>query len=130
MCTTPVTVTGSTAVTLHPAVGTDVYAHFLATATPGLAAPEVITPAQRIVVAPLVQISTAAGSIATTVTPPQGQVAALQHLVGTGWVTVVSHSLVVAGVWQVTGLPTGSYRVVVPASSQLLAVTTGTVTLH
>jgi serine protease len=127
-CGSPVTTIASSAtVMLYPQVGTDLYAKF----TPASGLTAVATSATvSIAVAPLVQVTPAIGTLTVTVLQARQQLVSVQRLVGTAWTTVGSQTAVTAAPWKLAALPAGSYRVGVAASTQLLAVTSATVSVR
>ena len=115
---------------LYPQTGVDVYATFTAVPTPGLTTLTSTTSTVQIAVAPLVVTSGDVGSLSALVTPAQQQLVAAQRLVAGAWVAVASHVAATSAPWKLTGLAAGSYRVVVPATSSLLGVTSATITVR
>ena len=124
------TVNGVSSTFLYPQVGVDVYAMVSANPMPGLAVTDVVSPTIRLNETPATTITGDTGALSVAVNPARTQLVAVQRLVNGAWTTVATHSAATSAPWRFAGLAAGSYRAVVPATTQLLGVTTATVTVR
>ena len=124
------TVNGAATTLIYPQVGVDVYAKFSANPMSGLAVTDVVSQTIRLNETPLVQVTGDMAAVSVSVNPARSQLVTVQRLVSGTWTAVASHAAATSAAWRFTGLAAGSYRTVVPATSQLLATTSATVTVR